>query len=267
MSYSRFVSASKISLAPAAFFALIWVLFCFVAQPVDARRQGNTTIDSFNQAKRLLIKEIYRGRQITFYCESQYTQGKHVIHNSGYVPKKKSRRAYRLEWEHIVPPESFGHKFSEWRDGHPECVDDRGKPFKGRNCAEKMNIKFRYMLCDLYNLVPSIAEISAFRLKCKFGMIPEEEREFGDCDIEIKNQKIEPPQYVRGDIARIYFYMQWAYSTLDIMSTEDEKLFKAWNSQDPVDAWECERARRIEEIQINENPFVKKACIEEGLWQ
>jgi deoxyribonuclease-1 len=267
MSYSRFVSASKISLTAAAPSAFIWVLFCFFAQPVDAGRQGNTTIDSFNQAKRILIKEIYRGRQMTFYCKSQYTQGKHVIHNSGYVPKKKSRIAYRLEWEHVVPLRSFGHKFSEWRDGHPECVDDRGKPFKGRNCAEKMNIKFRYMMCDFYNLVPSIAEISAFRSDHRFGMIPEEEREFGDCDIEIKNQKIEPPQYVRGDIARIYFYMQWAYSALDIMNTEDEKLFKAWNAQDPVDAWECERARRVEEIQINENPFVKKACIEEGLWQ
>lgn len=267
MSCSRFVSASKLSPAPAAAFALIWVLFCLVARPVDANRQGNTTIDSFNQAKKILIKKIYRGHQATFYCESQYTQGQYVIHNSGYVPKQKSRRAQRLEWEHIVPPESFGPKFSEWREGHPQCVDERGNPFQGRNCAEKMNIKFRYMLCDLYNLVPAIAEISVLRSNHRFGMIPEEAREFGGCDIEIKNQKIEPPPSVRGDIARSYFYMQWAYSTLDMMRAEDEKLFKAWNSQDPVDAWECERARRIEEIQINENPFVKKACIEKGLWR
>ena len=28
----------------------------------------------------------------------------------------------------------------------------------------------------------------------------------------------------------------------------------------PVDAWECLRAKRIERIQGNENPFVKEAC-------
>ena len=33
----------------------------------------------------------------------------------------------------------------------------------------------------------------------------------------------------------------------------------------PVDAWECLRAKRIERIQGNENPFVKEACRKAGL--
>ena len=52
----------------------------------------------------------------------------------------------------------------------------------------------------------------------------------------------------------------------DILTNENARLFKAWNKHDPVDEWECERAHRIEEIQKNENPFVKKACAAEGLW-
>jgi len=34
-----------------------------------------------------------------------------------------------------------------------------------------------------------------------------------------------------------------------------------------VTPWECTRAKRIEEIQGNPNPFVKEPCIEQGLYE
>ena len=40
----------------------------------------------------------------------------------------------------------------------------------------------------------------------------------------------------------------------------------AWDKQDPVDEWECERGKRVEQIQGNENPFGKKACVEKEMW-
>ena len=247
--------------------AISLVLICLIAMPVYAGSQGNRQIQSFTEAKRILMREIYRGHQKTFYCGSRYTQGKYVIHDNGYVSKRKSKRARQLEWEHIVHLASFGSKFSEWRDGHPQCLDSRGRPFKGLNCAEKMNIKFRFVQCDLYNLVPAIGEIRALRSNYSYGMVPGENAEFGNCDIEIAYNEIEPPAEVRGDIARIHFYMDWAYPAYDLISEKDYKLFKAWDQEDPVDEWECQRAKRIEEIQKNENPFVKKACVAEGLWQ
>jgi len=234
---------------------------------VYADSRGNRKIQSFTKAKRILIRQIYRGHQTTFYCSSQYTQGKHVIHNNGYVPQRKSKRARRLAWDHVVSLNAFSDKFSEWRDGHPACLDSMGRPFKGRNCAEKMNIKFRYLQSDLYNLVPAISEIKWLRSNSRFGMIQGEAQNFGNCDIEITSDTIEPPLEVRGDIARIYFYMDWAYPGYDIIRKNDSQLFKTWNKLDPVDAWECLRAKRIEEIQKNENPFVKKTCIDKGLWQ
>jgi deoxyribonuclease-1 len=130
-----------------------------------------------------------------------------------------------------------------------------------------MNIKFRFIQCDLYNLVPAIEEISELRSNYHYGMVPGEKAGFGNCDIEIAHGEIEPPAEVRGDIARIHFYMDWAYPAYDLIAEDDRKLFKAWDQQDPVDEWECKRAKRIEAIQKNENPFVKKACIAEGLWQ
>jgi len=43
-------------------------------------------------------------------------------------------------------------------------------------------------------------------------------------------------------------------------------LFEAWDKEDPVDDWGCERSKRIEGIQRNYNPFVKGECVEEGKW-
>ncbi len=113
------------------FFALVTVFT--LTTSLHAASKGNTTIQSFSKAKKIMIRQIYRGHQTTFYCESQYTQGKHVIHKNGYMPKKNSKRAHRLEWKHIVPAHAFGQSFKEWREEHPDCVDRKGKPFKGRN--------------------------------------------------------------------------------------------------------------------------------------
>jgi deoxyribonuclease-1 len=51
-------------------------------------------------------------------------------------------------------------------------------------------------------------------------------------------------------------YMEWAYPGHGVLSRSNQKLFAAWNTEDPVDDWERERARRIEAIQGNRNPFL-----------
>jgi len=52
---------------------------------------------------------------------------------------------------------------------------------------------------------------------------------------------------VRGDVARIYFYMEDRYGLK--ISRKQRQLFEAWSKQDPIDQWEKERANRIELIQ------------------
>lgn len=34
-----------------------------------------------------------------------------------------------------MPAENFDRTFIEWRDGHNQCVNSKGKEFKGRRCA------------------------------------------------------------------------------------------------------------------------------------
>jgi len=71
---------------------------------------------------------------------------------------------------------------------------------------------------------------------------------------------VEPREEIRGEIARTYMYMDFVYPSRGIISKKNRKLFEAWNKSDPVDEWECERAKRIENIQGNRNEIVLDKC-------
>ena len=55
-------------------------------------------------------------------------------------------------------------------------------------------------------------------------------------------------------------YMDSVYPGRGIISKKNRKLFDTWDQSDPVDQWECERARRIEKIQGNRNEVVMRDC-------
>jgi deoxyribonuclease-1 len=229
----------------------------------DNVQPGNTTNDSFNKSKKLLERIIYKEQEnrIDIYCGCKYDERKEVDFTScAYKPEKDSKRAHRIEWEHVVPAEAFGQSFVEWREGHPDCVDSRGKSFKGRKCAEKVNPEYRLMQADMYNLYPAVGEVNGRRSNYSMAMIPGNQYRFGDCKTKIEDRKIEPRPEVRGEIARTYLYMERAYPGHGIISNKNEKLFAAWDKADPVDEWECERANRIAKIQGNVNMVVDQAC-------
>lgn len=244
----------------------IFIGFIFVSLAF-AGSKGNTTIMSFNKAKKTLLRQVYKDHMKTFYCGCTFSSDKQVDPCDNYTPKKKNKRSKRIEWEHIVAAQHFGQSFKEWREGTPECVDKKGKPFKGRKCAEKMNKLYRLMQSDMYNLVPAIGEVNGLRSNFRFGMITGEKRQFGNCDFELekKGRIAEPAEHLRGNIARTYKYMDWAYKRR-VISKANRKLFDAWDKQDPVDQWECERCKRIEKIQGNENKIVKDQCKKARLW-
>jgi len=226
---------------------------------------GNKKISSFSKSKKILLKKIYKDRKITLYCGCKYSIKKKIDWDScGFKPYKDKKRAKRLEWEHVVPAHAFGKSFKEWREGDIKCVNRKGKKFKGRKCATKLNKLFKFMQADMYNLYPAIGEVNGRRSNYSMAIIEGESRHFGKCDVEISNRKIEPRPEIRGNIARTYFYMELVYPNRGIISRKNRKLFSAWNKSDPVDRWECERARRIEKIQKNRNQILYKACQSAG---
>ena len=92
------------------------------------------------------------------------------------------------------------------------------------------------------------------------AIINGEKREFGKCDVEIGNKKVEPKENIRGEIARTYLYMDSVYTSRGIISKRKMKLLDGWNQSDHEDEWECERAKRIENIQGNRNEIVMGNC-------
>jgi len=209
----------------------------------------------FSRTKKLL-PQVYSGHQITFYCGCGYSGKSPDLDSCGYVPRKNRKRASRIEWEHIVPAQAFGQSFREWRVGDPACVNSRGKRYKGRRCARKASKDFAKMEGDPVNLVPSVGEVNGDRSNYSYAEIPGEKRKYGNCDFEIEHRKAEPREKVRGDIARVYFYMDQKYPGRGIISRKNRKLFEAWNRLDPVSGWEKERNRRIFQVFGVYNSFV-----------
>lgn len=216
--------------------------------------------DSFSTAKNILMTDVYSDHRVTLYCSAPFDNKNNVITPAGFTTDKYLKRAKRIEWEHVVPAENFGRTFKEWREGHSRCMNSKGKAFKGRNCTSKVNIEYRYMQSDLYNLYPAIGAVNALRSNFNFTMLPNEESDFGSCQMKLANTKAEPPVQARGRIARTYLYMEQRYKRYR-MSNSQRKLMTAWDKQYPVSDWECIRAERIRAIQGNANNVVRHQCL------
>lgn len=238
---------------------LKWVILSAVlCTPFHALAQ-NTSIESFSKAKRLLLSQVYSDHKETIYCSASFNDDKTVELPSGFVTSTHKKRSKKVEWEHVVPAENFGKTFSEWREGHSDCVNSKGKSFKGRNCASKMNVEYRLMQADMYNLFPAIGAVNAKRSNYNFTLLPPESSDFGSCKMKVEERKAEPPEEARGRIARTYLYMEATYPRYK-MSKQQRQLMEAWDKTHPVSAWECIRYKRIKDIQGSENPVLAKAC-------
>ena len=78
----------------------------------------------------------------------------------------------------------------------------------------------------MYNLYPAIGEVNGRRSNYSMAIIEGEKREFGKCDVEIKNKKVEPRESIRGEIARTYMYMDSAYPGRGIISKKIGSFLK-----------------------------------------
>lgn len=136
-------------------FLIIFLAFTFVVlASVDIPNEsfisdqaylGNKKIKNFSKAKSILKKSNYFGIKEEIYCGCEFYKGKIPKDaKCGIAARKNVNRAFKIEFEHIVPFENqVGHTVV-WDDGVPEC---KGK--RGRKCASKI---FGHMEGDLWNL-------------------------------------------------------------------------------------------------------------------
>ncbi|MEA3643342.1 MAG: endonuclease [Lamprobacter sp.] len=213
---------------------------------------------SFSAAKDLLYEQVYRGQRVTAYCGCTYNGRREVdLGSCGLEGFADTARARRVEAEHVFPAAQFGNFRRCWRDPgrYSACRQKDGDLVSGRECCMRVDETFVAAHNDLQNLIPAVGMINGDRRDYSWGMAPGGKR-YGSCGIRIDSggRRVQPPDALRGDIARIMLYMR------DIdgfrLSRQDARLYEAWDELDPVDAWERKRQARIARLQGVENGYV-----------
>lgn len=208
--------------------------------------------DNFRKSKAMLKEHVYldqtRGGEGTFYCGCDWrwvgeSGGRVDTSSCGYQVRAQETRANRTEWEHVVPAWVMGHQRQCWQSG-------------GRKNCGSTDPVFRVMEADPHNLVVSIGETNADRSNFEFGVLGGASTSYGQCSLKVdfKKRVVEPRDAVRGQIARIYFYIHDRYDLR--MSRQQQQLMMAWHRQHPVTSWELERDKRIAKLIGHSNPFV-----------
>jgi deoxyribonuclease-1 len=241
---------------------LILILILILIFSGNVFSEGNVRNFSFNKAKKLLDKQVYNKLpRKTIYCAATFDEKRQVVDHNGFYSYKYKKRAKKIEWEHVVPAENFGRAFVEWREGHPDCVTKKGKAFKGRNCASKINNEYRYMQADMYNLYPAIGAVNGLRSNYRYSGVVVDGDALGGCEMLIssKERRVVPPDYAKGIVARVSLYFDETYRRYNL-SDSQRKLFKAWDIKFPVTDDECKRNSLIENLQGNVNQVLKNKC-------
>ncbi|EGV18975.1 endonuclease [Thiocapsa marina] len=231
--------------------------------PFDLPGASNTDqtgiAPSFSAARTALYDTVYSGHRVTFYCGCGYDRdGRTDLDGCGLRTLDGSSRAQRVEAEHVFPASQFGNFRRCWREpaAFSKCRGDDGNTLSGRACCERVDPTFVTAHNDLHNLVPAVGAINAARSDFNWSELRSGQR-LGDCAIRFDPilRRVQPPDAVRGEIARTMFYMRDTYGFR--LSRQDEKLYAVWNNADPPDAWEIERNRRIRRLQGKGNRYVE----------
>ncbi|QUG40574.1 endonuclease [Psychrobacillus sp. INOP01] len=131
---------------------------------------------------------------------------------------------------------------------------------------------------DVHHLRPTDVQVNSSRGNLDFdnGGSP-----INNCDeCKRSSNSFEPPNRVKGDVARILFYMATRYEQGDKVDLElNEKLGNGsapyhgklstllkWHEQDPVDEFERNRNNIIQKWQGNRNPFIDHPEWATSIW-
>ncbi|MBN2683272.1 MAG: endonuclease [Bacteroidales bacterium] len=132
---------------------------------------------------------------------------------------------------------------------------------------------------DAHNLKPADASVNASRSNLDFDWGGTPHSEATDCSYD--SDSWEPRDEVKGDVARIIFYMATRYEgtsgELDLEPADYVNTYPysihgklstllEWNNLDPVDEFEMNRNNMIEKWQKNRNPFIDNPHFANLIW-
>lgn len=202
--------------------ALLMLAVCSTAQAQTRFSDPDKT------ASEVFWKQLYGDGGVTFFCQKPFTS-KSFLLTQGYIyPMSHVRNALRC-----------------------------GTPSQ----CERESEKYRHIASDLHNMIPVQNSIEMRRRNAEYAQLGERVAA-EECGIREGFQNIEPPDTIKGDVARGVFYMAQTYD-LPLIGTD--QVFDTWNREDPPDDRELTRNNRIKELQGNENPFISSPDLANSL--
>ena len=212
---------------------------------------GPSHAGTYATAKKRLYARINDANTLYCGCQTNLSERTFSKTSCGYSPRNDNERAKRIEAEHILP----AYWIANFRDGDSCWIaaEDCGS---ARKCCLLKDKAFRTAHNDLVNLFPAIGELNGDRSNLIHAIISDELRSYGNCDFEvdIESRTAEPKEDIRGDVARVYFYMRDTYHL--VFPKILAETLNTWSQSDPVSVAEKMRNALIHETQGTSNPLV-----------
>ncbi|MDJ0739037.1 MAG: endonuclease [Gammaproteobacteria bacterium] len=159
-----------------------------------------------------------------------------------YCGARFGSRDRRYNIEHVYP--------MSWVAKALRCGD--------RQACRRKSKRFNEIESDMHNMYPARKDLNRERGSYPFRELRGERHVERGCDLEIDHRAraVEPRPAVRGDIARAMLYIADRYD-MKIYERQRRTLLR-WHSDDPPDAAERRRNRRIADRQGNPNPWIDR---------
>lgn len=221
--------------------SILFLIFSTTAMASD--------VVSFSTAKKRLYKVINENHGSTAYCGCRWASKKVDLFSCGLqnsFTKKQRRRANRTEVEHLHPISAMLKKNGQWRSC---AIAAKTMGVSGRKHCQKVDIEYRRAHNDLTNLRIVVGAVNEIRSNKPFVETVKHKNQynFGRCKIEMDRRSFAPPAALRGDVARIGFYLEETYGMK--ISARQRALYMRWDQADPLDYEEIERHKQINKIQ------------------
>ena len=213
---------------------------------------------SFSVAKKKLYQQIYDNKGKTFYVNCRWSR-KNIdftsCHLENSFKKNQRKRSLRTEVEHVIPASWLLKGNGQFSKCYLLAKQSR---LSARSYCQKTDSEYRNAHNDLVNLRPAVGAINAYRSNKPFSdkVSGGHKMTFrGDGMLAvITTRLIIPDVSIRGDIARIAFYMRKQYGVTN--SHRQQIIFNQWHLNDPVSLKEQQINARINQIQGRANPYV-----------
>ncbi|EPZ51072.1 nuclease, EndA/NucM family [Bacteriovorax sp. BAL6_X] len=234
-----------------------------VAQPIDLKANGDTG-QQINQTEfRKRLSALLKKQKRTLY----YKTARLYLFNNIYAYNKNGSENKYLkdlycgkEYENNVDIHLDQENLPDGNIINTEHTWPKSRFFEYGDSVEHGKNEYDDMVADMHHLFPTDSFVNSMRASYHYGEV--DENKLQDCGQSKfgKNKKyptmplFEPPNEVKGDIARGLFYFAVTYE-LPINDREEEFL-RAWDKLDPVSEFEKFRNDEVEKYQGNRNPFI-----------